>query len=187
MYQDLVLLGIGGNLSSDTIGSPIAIMRAATCALRSMHISIRRRSRWYRSAPVPPSDQPPFINGVLDVETTLDPASLLKALHRLEASFGRVRRASNEPRVLDLDLLAFRRMVIAEAGLCVPHPRMHLRAFVLKPLAEFAPDWRHPRLGFTVREMLEALPAGQSAEPLEAGLEDPVAGVPDLPLHGERA
>ena len=186
VYQDLVLIGIGGNLPSETIGSPLAIMRAAICALRSTHIETRRRSRWYRSAPVPPSDQPSFINGVLDVETTLDPASLLDDLHRLEASFGRVRRAPNEPRVLDLDLLAFGRMIIrAETGLCLPHPRMHLRAFVLKPLAELAPDWRHPRLGLTVREMLEALPAGQTAEPLDAGLEDPV--VPDLPLPGERA
>ena len=188
MNEDHVFIGIGGNLSSKMIGSPLAVMRAAVCALPSMRIVVRRRSRWYSSAAVPPSDQPPFINGVLDVETPLDAKSLLEALHRLEAAFGRVRRAPNEPRVLDLDLLAFGPMIEqADAGLCVPHPRMHLRAFVLKPLAELAPDWLHPRLGLSVREMLAALPAGQSAEPLDASLEESVAGLPDLPFDGKRA
>jgi 2-amino-4-hydroxy-6-hydroxymethyldihydropteridine diphosphokinase len=185
MDEDHVFLGIGGNLPSKTIGSPLAVMAATLRALPSVGIVVRHRSRWYRSAALPPSDQPTYINGVLDVETSLAPEPLLEALHRVEAEFGRVRGAPNAARVLDLDLLAFGRMVVqSDAGLCIPHPRMHLRAFVLEPLAELAPDWRHPRLGLSVRQMVAALPAGQWVEPLDAGLDEAAAGLPDLPSAG---
>lgn len=170
MNDDRVFLGIGGNLPSETIGPPLAVMIEALRAFRARGIVVRRRSRWYRSAPVPPSDQPPFVNGVLQVETSLSAELLLQTLQQLEADFGRARNAPNAARVLDLDILAFGRTITGNnEGLCLPHPRMHLRAFVLKPLAELAPDWRHPRLGTTVREMVAALPAGQWAEPIEAG------------------
>jgi 2-amino-4-hydroxy-6-hydroxymethyldihydropteridine diphosphokinase len=168
MNENDVFIGIGGNLPSETFGPPLAVMAAALRALPAAGIFVRRRSRWYRSAPVPASDQPTYINGVLEVETRMDAAALLKALHGVEAAFGRVRGAPNAARVLDLDLLAFGRLVVrAEAGLCVPHPRMHLRAFVLKPLAELAPEWRHPRLGLTTAQLVAALPPGQWAEPLD--------------------
>src|SRR5512134_729755 len=176
MDEDLVLVGVGGNLPSPTFGSPLAVMAALLRELPSAGIAVRRRSRWYRSAAVPPSDQPSFINGVLDIRTSLDPESLLEALHRMEAKFGRVRSVRNAARVLDLDLLAWGRMVMqSDAGLYLPHPRMHLRAFVLEPLAELAPDWRHPRLGLSITEMLAALPAEQWAEPLERGLDEACA------------
>jgi 2-amino-4-hydroxy-6-hydroxymethyldihydropteridine diphosphokinase len=178
MDKDVVFLGIGGNLPSPTIGSPLSVMAAALRALPSVGIVVRRRSRWYRSAAVPPSHQPTFINGVLDVQTPLNAEALLEELHRVEAEFGRVRRVPNAARVLDLDLLVFGRMIVSDADLRLPHPRMHLRAFVLKPLAELAPDWRHPRLGLSVREMVEALPAGQWAEPLDAGADEAAAGLP---------
>jgi 2-amino-4-hydroxy-6-hydroxymethyldihydropteridine diphosphokinase len=170
MEEDLIFVGIGGNLPSPTFGSPLAVMAAMLCELPSVGIVVRRRSRWYRSCAVPPSDQPTFINGVMDIRTSLNPEALLKALHRVEAKFGRVRGAPNAARVLDLDLLAWGRMVMqSDAGLCLPHPRMHLRAFVLKPLADLSPGWRHPRLGSSVREMVAALPAEQWAEPIDAG------------------
>lgn len=168
MDEDYVFISLGGNLPSPEIGSPLAVMAMALRRLPSMGIVVRRRSRWYRSAPLPASDQPLFTNGVLQVETALSPRALLQALHRLEADFGRVRRAPNEARVLDLDLLAFSRIVIQDPnGLRLPHPRMHLRAFVLEPLAELAPRWIHPRLGLTAREMLAALPDEQWVEPIE--------------------
>ena len=126
------------------------------------------RSRWYRSAPVPPSDQPWFVNGVAAVETTLDPAALLALLHSVEARFGRVRREKNAARVLDLDLLAYGERVSAPDDVPVlPHPRLHQRAFVLRPLAELAPNWRHPRLGMGVQALLAALPPQSVAEPLD--------------------
>jgi 2-amino-4-hydroxy-6-hydroxymethyldihydropteridine diphosphokinase len=163
-----VFVGIGGNLPSATLGPPLAVMTAALRALPARGIVVRRRSRWYRSAPLPASDQPIYINGVLEVEARMDAAELLEALHRVEADFGRVRSAPNAARVLDLDLLAFGRSVVrGEAGLFVPHPRLHLRAFVLKPLAELAPEWRHPLLGLTTVQLLAALPPGQWAEPVD--------------------
>jgi 2-amino-4-hydroxy-6-hydroxymethyldihydropteridine diphosphokinase len=90
-----------------------------------------------------------------------------------------VRSVPNEARVLDLDLLAWGRMVVqSDVGLSLPHPRMHVRAFVLKPLAELAPGWRHPRLGLSVREMVASLPAEQWAEPLDEGLIETAAALP---------
>jgi 2-amino-4-hydroxy-6-hydroxymethyldihydropteridine diphosphokinase len=179
MDEDLVFLGIGSNLSSPTFGSPRAVMKATLRELPWVGIVVRRRSRWYRSSAVPPSDQPTFINGVLDIQTSLNPQALLKALHEVEAKFGRVRSVPNEARVLDLDLLAWGRMVVqSDVGLSLPHPRMHMRAFVLKPLAELAPGWRHPRLGLSVREMVASLPAEQWAEPLDEGLIETAAALP---------
>lgn len=89
---------------------------------------------------------PPFINGVALVETMLSPAALLAVLHGIERRFGRRRRYKNEPRVLDLDLIDYHGQV-AEGPPVLPHPRAHSRAFVLLPLAEVAPAWRHPVSG----------------------------------------
>src|SRR5512142_1093595 len=102
-----VFIGVGGNLPSETLGPPLAVMAAALRALPARGILVRRRSRWYRSAPVPPSEQPTFVNGVVAVETGMGAAELLQVLHRVEAEFGRVRGTANAARVLDLDLLAF--------------------------------------------------------------------------------
>src|SRR5205814_9169792 len=98
------------------------------------------RSACYSAAPVPPSVQAWFVKGVGAVETALEPAPLREVLHSLEARFGRVRREKNAARVLDLDLLAYDERVSAEGEAPVlPHPRLHQRAFVLRPLAEIAP------------------------------------------------
>ena len=125
------------------------------------------RSSWWESAPVPVSDQPWYVNGVAEIATDLDPVALLGALHAIEAEFGRVRSVPNAPRVLDLDLLAYGSTVRTgpEAPL-LPHPRLAERAFVLKPLAQVGPDWRHPVSGRSLSEMLAALPPGQIVRPL---------------------
>ncbi len=105
---------------------------------------------------MPDSDQPWFVNGVVSIETDGTPELLLADLHRLEASFGRRRRKRWEARILDLDLISFGdRVVLGHGeGLSLPHPRMHQRAFVLRPLAEIAPNWRHPQFGNTVDDLL---------------------------------
>lgn len=155
-----VLIGIGSNLASARHGPPQSVATAALAALSSRGLPTVRWSRWYVSAPLPASDQPDFINGVAEIETTLAPARLMAVLHEIEAEFGRQRSVANAARVLDLDLLAMGDQVRKDNP-TLPHPRLHLRAFVLHPLIELAPDWRHPMLGRTAIEMLESLPAGQ--------------------------
>lgn len=161
-----VLIGLGANLPSFR-GAPLATCEAALEALGEAGVKVVRRSRWYRSAPLPPSPQPWFVNGVAAVETALDPVALLALLREIERRFGRVRVQLGEARKLDLDLLDYGSQVRpGEPPPELPHPRMHGRAFVLLPLAEVAPDWRHPRLGGSIAALIDALPPGQAAEPL---------------------
>lgn len=112
------------------------------------------------------SDQPWFVNGVAAVSTGLNPAGLLSVLHEVEAEFGRTRTLRNEARILDLDLIAYDELVTDGATPpTLPHPRMHERAFVLLPLSDIAPDWRHPATGAALPDLIAALSAGQRAEP----------------------
>jgi 2-amino-4-hydroxy-6-hydroxymethyldihydropteridine diphosphokinase len=166
----MILIGLGANLASPEFGAPPKSLEAALALIAERGVRVVARSRWYRSAPVPPSDQPWFVNGVVTVETALEPAALLEVLHAVEARFGRVRRERNAARVLDLDLLAYDDRVSAEgAALILPHPRLHERAFVLRPLAEIAPNWRHPRLRRTVASLIADLPPDAGAEPIAGG------------------
>lgn len=133
-----------------------------------MKVTVVRRSRWYRSLPIPDSDQPPFINGVVEVATQHDAKELLLVLHAVEDNFGRRRGVKNAARVLDLDLLTYNDEISEPgSGVRLPHPRMHERAFVLKPLVELEPGWSHPILGLNASELLARIPPGQIAEPIE--------------------
>jgi len=119
---------------------------------------LKRMSSLYQSDAWPDPSDPPFINAALEIETPLGPQALLAALHAIEAGFGRRRSARNAPRTLDLDLVAYHGETLdgAQGGPVLPHPRLKGRAFVLAPLAEIAPDWRHPLNGQTAQEMLAA-------------------------------
>jgi 2-amino-4-hydroxy-6-hydroxymethyldihydropteridine diphosphokinase len=161
-----ILIGVGGNLASPGWGQPREMLAAALAALAAEGVEIVARSSWYRSEPVPPADQPWFVNAVAVVETRLGAAELLALMQRIEARFGRVRGARNAARTVDLDLLDYRGVEIATSELSLPHPRLHLRRFVLQPLAEIAPLWRHPLYGATARQLLAAVAAGQRVEPL---------------------
>jgi 2-amino-4-hydroxy-6-hydroxymethyldihydropteridine diphosphokinase len=161
----MILIGLGANLPSEQ-GGPQATLEAALEALEAEGVRVLARSRWYRSAPVPPSDQPWYVNAVVSVATTFGPAELLQLLHRIESRLGRQRRMRNEARPLDLDLLDYDGRVVEQDEIILPHPRLHERAFVLLPLAELAPDWVHPRLGSTVKDLIAALPRDASAEPM---------------------
>jgi len=162
----LKLIGLGSNLSSPTLGPPAAVVRAALARLESAGLNVASASRLYETAPVPASDQPWYVNAVAAVETGLTAREALAACMAIEAEFGRIRGARNAARILDLDVLAWDDQVIAEPDLLVPHPRLAERAFVLLPLADVAPGWRHPGTGETMAEMLAKLPSDQQIRPL---------------------
>jgi 2-amino-4-hydroxy-6-hydroxymethyldihydropteridine diphosphokinase len=119
-------------------------------------------SRWFGSAPVPPSGQPPYVNAVaalrIDPNVGIDPAWLLSRLMSIEEACGRRRGAPNAARTLDLDIIAIGDQVRDAPDPVLPHPRAHLRAFVLAPLADVVPDWVHPVLGRTAAVLLADLP-----------------------------
>lgn len=164
----MILIGIGGNLPSSA-GVPLATCEAALDRLRGQGIEIVALSPWYETAPVPISDQPWFVNAVAQVKTTLSAGDLLNTLHETEAALGRVRTVVNAARVLDLDLLAYGAITQTDGAPLLPHPRLHERAFVLLPLRDIAPAWRHPVSGLTPADMIAHLPPGQGIRPI-AGL-----------------
>lgn len=174
----MFLIALGSN-TPGIAGDPQAVLEAALAALEREGMRIAARSRWWRTPAHPPGSGPDFVNGAIRVEASLAPAEVMARLHAVEEALGRTRRRRWEPRICDLDLLAAGDAVlpgreevgrwmrldpreqaeVAPEVLLLPHPRMHERGFVLAPLAEVAPDWRHPLTGLTVREMRDALPA----------------------------
>jgi 2-amino-4-hydroxy-6-hydroxymethyldihydropteridine diphosphokinase len=157
----VILVGIGSNLAAAGFDSPLDTAAAALAELPGRGVAVARRSRWYLSEPVPPSDQPWYVNAVLEAETGLAPPLLLDCLLAVERRFGRRRGARNAARTLDLDLLDYDGRQCAGERLILPHPRLHERRFVLAPLAEIAPRWRHPTLGLSASALLARLQPGQ--------------------------
>lgn len=142
-------IALGANL-----GDASAALKAAFAALDDVPgTRLTARSALYRTAPVGVSGQPDFINAVAGIDTELTAPTLLEELLKLELQYGRTREFHRAPRTLDLDLLLYGEEIIDLPELCVPHPRMHERAFVLVPLAEIAPDARIPGRA-TVSELL---------------------------------
>jgi 2-amino-4-hydroxy-6-hydroxymethyldihydropteridine diphosphokinase len=158
--DDAVVVALGSNLSGD-YASSILLLEAALAAFGEAGLKVLARSGWWRSAAWPDPADPPFVNGVVLVETTLSPTETLVTLHALEARFGRDRTDRNAPRTLDLDLIAFGRERSDAPAL--PHPRAHERAFVMRPLAQVAPDWRHPALGASARDLARDAAVGADA------------------------
>lgn len=168
----VILLAIGANLGNSDYPTPLEACLAAVLALRALPgVTVEAVSRWFESAPVPLSDQPWYVNGVVRVRTDLSPAALLQSLHDIERQFGRVRQARNEARILDLDIIDYDGHVqeadrAGQGGPILPHPRAAARAFVLRPILDIAPEWRHPVSGEGLATLLRALPPGQSIRPL---------------------
>ena len=161
----LVVVALGGNLQGEYPSSE-ALLEAALASFASAGLTILRRSSWWRSAAWPDAGQPEYRNGVVLVETDLDPSETLAALHAIETRFGRHRGLANAPRPLDLDLIAHGRAVVSDEGMVVPHPRAHERRFVMGPLAEIAPAWRHPILHQTAADLFSGASVGGDAAPV---------------------
>lgn len=161
-------LALGSNLGLN-LGDREANLRQAVRRLESDEIRVTRRSSLYETAPQELLDQPWFLNAVVEIETSLFPMQLLSRVREIEREMGRQRVTPKGPRNIDIDILFYGRAVIATPQLEVPHPRIAQRRFVLEPLAEIAPDFRHPIIGKTALEMLAAL-APQGVRRLEATL-----------------
>jgi 2-amino-4-hydroxy-6-hydroxymethyldihydropteridine diphosphokinase len=161
---DLAVIALGGNLPGAYPTVALALA-AAAARLPEAGFQVLRVSHWWRSGAWPDPNDPPYLNGVVLARTALDAEEALRALHRIEAAFGRRRSQPNTPRTLDLDLIALGRTVLDGPGLVLPHPRAADRLFVMGPLAEIAPDWRHPRTGATAESLASAATIGQDAVP----------------------
>jgi 2-amino-4-hydroxy-6-hydroxymethyldihydropteridine diphosphokinase len=169
MYDDAVLIALGSSLGG-RFGSSEAVVAAAIDRLAKEGFTVLARSSPWRSASWPDPTLPDYINALAIVETRLGPAETLARLHAIEREFGRERckeaAPANAPRVLDLDLIAHGRTVMNEPGLVLPHPRAAERLFVMGPLAEIAPDWRHPVSGETAAALAAKARVGRDATPL---------------------
>ena len=141
--QHLAFIGLGSNLED-----PCSQLLRAFVALGELPgTSLVAQSSLYRSAPLGFPDQPDFVNAVAKIATALAPQALLQALLQIEHSHGRERTFRNAPRTLDLDILLYDGVRLHEQGLTIPHPQMHRRAFVLRPLLEIEPDATIPAVG----------------------------------------
>lgn len=177
MNGDVAIVALGANLNS-AFGTPKTTLEHALSMLEARGARVLKRARWRRTPAFPSGSDPNFVNGAVSLLTELGASQLLALLHEIEMELGRERGRRWGPRVCDLDLIAYGGAVFPDAGtvrgmmalgaraavspapegLILPHPRLHERAFVLAPMADIAPDWRHPLTGFSVTQMLAALP-----------------------------
>jgi 2-amino-4-hydroxy-6-hydroxymethyldihydropteridine diphosphokinase len=162
--NDLIVVALGSNLAGN-FPSVEALLDAAVARMAAAGLRVVGRSSWWRSASWPDARLPDYRNGVVVVETRLDPHAVLLVLREIESEFGRHRSVANAPRTLDLDLIAHGRTVMDDAELTLPHPRAAERLFVMGPLAEVVPDWVHPVMGQTAVELAAAASVGTDARP----------------------
>ena len=152
-----IIIGVGGNIYSENGCHPIEVCKTAIDTLVEYSIKVEKQSKWYSSEPIPKSDQPNFFNCVILASSNLNEYDVLKSLHEIEKKFGRKRNLVNEARTIDLDLIDYSSKVLQNNIITIPHPRAHLRKFVMKPLSETFPKWIHPILKLNVFEILKNL------------------------------
>ena len=178
MKSALTIVALGANVTS-AVGKPGETLQIALKLINQKEVGVIRVSSWWRTPAFPAESGDDFVNAAAILQSDLPPADILSQLHEVEAELGRVRQKRWEPRSCDLDLIAYGDQIAPDRAeverlmalgltaidqpppdqMILPHPRMHERGFVLAPMAEVAPDWRHPILGKTTVEMLAALPA----------------------------
>ncbi|KAF0144357.1 MAG: 2-amino-4-hydroxy-6-hydroxymethyldihydropteridine diphosphokinase [Nitrospirae bacterium] len=150
--MNIAYIGIGSN-----IGNREENCRKAIRLLEENGISVKRQSSMHDTEPWGVKDQPKFINMAIEIETNKNPEDLLGILKNIERQMGRTESVKWGQRIIDLDILLFDDLILETPHLEIPHPFMHDREFVLKPLAEIAPDKKHPVTGKTIKEMLKGL------------------------------
>lgn len=181
--EHYTLITLGANLPSAT-GTALQTLEKSLELFPSESLQVLRISKWFSTPAFPAGSGPDFVNGAVMVQTSLSPTDVLAALHRIEAAMGRTRENRWEPRLCDLDLIAYDDIIMPDLDtfkrwkaldlasqktlmpdqLILPHPRIQDRSFVLVPLNDIAPDWVHPVTGITVSEMLAVIPAADLAE-----------------------
>ena len=153
----MIYIGIGSNLNGKNNETPLQNCKKALIELKK-EVDICKISSWYKSEPIPVSNQPWFINGVIEISTNKSSLDLLKFILSIEEVFGRVRKKKNEARVLDLDIIDYKKKILyIKNKLIIPHPRMHERSFVLQPLNELNPKWIHPIKKKGIKELIRNL------------------------------
>ena len=150
--MSIAYISIGSNL-----GDREENCRQAIKLIEKNGIAVRKQSRMHETEPWGIKDQPKFINMAIEVETDKEPEELLRVLKEIEKEIGRKETTKWGPRVIDLDILFYDDLILKIPGIEIPHPLLHEREFILKPLSEIAPDKKHPVTGKTVKEMLENL------------------------------
>ena len=153
-------IGLGSNLGSREHN----IFEAIEQLSDTKGIEVRKRSYLYETEPVGGPTQRKYLNSVIEIECVLKPGELLMLLHKIENKLGRQREGENFPRTIDLDVLLYDELILDEPDLIVPHPRMLERQFVLEPLAEIAPQLKHPLSGRTMSEHLREISVDETGE-----------------------
>jgi 2-amino-4-hydroxy-6-hydroxymethyldihydropteridine diphosphokinase len=163
----MIYISLGANMPS-RVGEPVVTLRAAVADMPGHGLEVTGVSPFYRSTAWPNPADPAFVNAVVSVRTRQGPMDVLQTLLAIERQFGRVRRARWEPRCLDLDLIDYGGLILDTDILSLPHPRLHERGFVLRPLMDLDATWRHPDTGIPISELLEnAGDEGLSRLPLD--------------------
>ncbi|MDI1472334.1 2-amino-4-hydroxy-6-hydroxymethyldihydropteridine diphosphokinase [Thermodesulfovibrio sp. 1176] len=147
-----VYLSIGSN-----IGNREENLKKAIEELKNYGLVISKISSIYNTSPWGFTEQEDFLNMALEVYTTLEPLELLKCIKKIEKNLGRTDTIKYGPRIIDIDIIFYNDLILKSKELIIPHPLMHERYFVLKPLSEIAPDFVHPEIGLTVQKLLEKL------------------------------
>ena len=152
----MILIAIGSNLKSNFYGMPLDNCLKVIEILKK-NFFVKKISNFYKTEPIPKSDQPWYVNAVVEIKTTLKPYDILKKLFLIEDHFKRNRKKKNEARVIDLDLLCYNKIINTNLNLTIPHPRLHLRKFVVQPICDINPSWIHPELKIKAKILLKGL------------------------------
>jgi 2-amino-4-hydroxy-6-hydroxymethyldihydropteridine diphosphokinase len=158
----MIFVGVGSNIPAKGYSSPKTTIEAAVKAFDAFGIALIKVSKFYTTSPVPSSNQPWFVNCVVQVNTKLNPIECMTALLEIESMFQRERSVPNAKRTLDLDLLDYMGLITPQKDrLILPHPRMNKRAFVLAPLSDICANWVCPKEGKKIDELIKELPSEQ--------------------------